>query len=107
MVQSLHEKALAEREDWLSKVTLAVIDEAHAAYADSYAKMMAALSRARVLGLTATPFRTSCAPSSRITHDNFIIWQLHMLAASYVGSFLSWSVATRQTSSNSYLRDEY
>ena len=57
MVQSLHEGFRASHT--LSQYTLAVVDECHAAAAPSYLALLADLpSSARVLGLTATPFRS-------------------------------------------------
>ena len=61
-VQSLHEAFLAAHP--LTRHTLVVIDEAHAAAAPSYIRLISALpSTARVLGLTATPFRTAADES--------------------------------------------
>lgn len=58
MVQSLHERFRAAHS--LSQYTLAVIDECHAAAAPSYLALLAEIPRdARVLGLTATPFRVT------------------------------------------------
>ena len=58
MVQSLHERCLSVRT--FSACALAIIDECHAAAAPSYLRLLDALPRsARVLGLTATPFRST------------------------------------------------
>ena len=58
MVQSLHERFRAAHS--LSQYTLAVIDECHAAAAPSYLALLSEVPRdARVLGLTATPFRVT------------------------------------------------
>ena len=58
MVQSLHERYLAEHE--IGRYSLAIIDECHAAAAPSYLRLLGALpADGRVLGLTATPFRTA------------------------------------------------
>ena len=57
MVQSLHERFRATHS--LESYALAVIDECHAAAAPSYLALLGALpTSARVLGLTATPFRS-------------------------------------------------
>lgn len=62
-VQSLHEAYLERHAEALAAYTLAVVDECHAAAAGSYQKLLRALPpKARVLGLTATPFRTLRAP---------------------------------------------
>ena len=61
-IQSLHEKFLAAHS--LAQHTLAIIDEAHAACATTYLRLIAALPpTARILGLTATPFRTAADES--------------------------------------------
>ena len=57
MVQSLHKRYLAVNN--LDSYALAVIDECHAAAAPSYLALLDALpTSGRVLGLTATPFRS-------------------------------------------------
>lgn len=53
-------QTLARRMDWLREFdpALIVIDEAHHAVAGTWAKIIAALPRAKLLGVTATPCRT-------------------------------------------------
>jgi superfamily II DNA or RNA helicase len=66
MVQSLHEGFLASHAELLAEFSVVVVDECHAAAAPSYLALLRALSpSARVLGLTATPFRTSPEESLR------------------------------------------
>ncbi len=55
-VQTLSRAAFLERHD-LSRFDYVVIDEFHHAAADSYTRLLAALSPRFLLGLTATPFR--------------------------------------------------
>ncbi len=59
MVQSLQRPSAACAEQLLRGLSLVVIDEAHAAYAPSYQKLIDQLEpTARLLGLTATPYRS-------------------------------------------------
>ena len=53
-------QTLARRMDWLQEFNpdLIVIDEAHHAVAGTWARIIAALPRAKLLGVTATPCRT-------------------------------------------------
>lgn len=53
-------QTLARRMDWLQEFNpaLLVIDEAHHAVAGTWARIIAALPRAKLLGVTATPCRT-------------------------------------------------
>lgn len=53
-------QTLARRMDWLQEFdpALLVIDEAHHAVAGTWARIIAALPRAKLLGVTATPCRT-------------------------------------------------
>mmetsp|Transcript_37086 Transcript_37086/g.122342 ORF Transcript_37086/g.122342 Transcript_37086/m.122342 type:complete len:703 (+) Transcript_37086:41-2149(+) len=65
MIQSLHGRTLEQHARWLRRFSLAVVDEAHAAFAHTYASLLRRLGEScRVLGVTATPFRSS--PEERL-----------------------------------------
>ncbi|EOD29864.1 hypothetical protein EMIHUDRAFT_233434 [Emiliania huxleyi CCMP1516] len=72
MIQSLHGRTLEQHARWLRRFSLAVVDEAHAAFAHTYASLLRRLGEpcrvlgesCRVLGVTATPFRSS--PEERL-----------------------------------------
>jgi len=40
MIQSLHDRFLAQHSDWLQQFSLAVLDEAHAAYGATYRRLL-------------------------------------------------------------------